>query len=1256
MSETRDPSPKEPPRRKRHWILRTLLVLLILIIVIALVVQIVLWTDIPRGLVIGQVEKNLGLRVNARSLSTGWLGHTVLHDVDLGLPLSDKTFLKVPTMKVHTNTLFGLMLGNGVAVKAIELDKPTLNIWQDENGRWNLQEVAALVAGALGKKPAEAKSSSTAPAVPNVRITDGTIVVTDIQKRTTTIAPLELSGYAETPISWAYDLRVQPDPSQPPRVGLKGRLAPGGIWQHQVDLGIQNIADWITPWNPNPPAFYLAMSWQGQFSNAGLAGQLNLHQFQLGENQAHGIVNIAQGGGEYRLNPSNLLIKPAQHIAPEIKVSSGSILYNGSEALLRQLVVNIYQGAVRLDGSYNPNAHTGQVDAHWEQLVVGKGVKSNGEMHARASHPLPNLVVFEGNVSSNGTAASGPWETRVNLGARGSTWQDFDWTIEAPLLQWHRSIPFKLDGLKFVGGLHPQDANGQKVSVLTLSSASLPINDILSGNGSYRLDKDQAWKLHLEGRNWKFQPLHDTLVSFVVDSHGDKIAANLDNLGIKGADTTLSLRGSYTYGIPKPVHADVTLTNAEDVNPAADVQQTAELLHGTLQGNASVEGTLAPALLEIKGTLKGREVDVFERHVGDIVMAINGDLDSDRLDLRTDHLQLFGGNWDLESSYQLDTDDIDLGVTIKDLSLRQLAGLADRRDVSGSLDGKLTVHVPALHFDPNFIHVDSTATLKDVRALDMALADEVTLNTTLDGGNLKINPLTIRHGHGQGEVHVAMNVNNPYRLDTSVSITQWPLDIAGAQLHADASVTVPDLQIDLPRKPSSKPKTLRIPGPSPTEANAQNVGEDPQKQAQFRAYANQVDIRANATLRGKPLGDLQLYAAAWERVLDVRAIHARLLNGRADGQARLDFADFTKSTGELTWSNLDPTLLTVFYPSTKDFSGLATGNARLAPAEIEHPLEPLAVVIKNQFNNGHWRTVPVLDAVIVAYVGKNPEDPQGAYRVVLGSGDDQTSVIRMDNGLVRIWGRVGRHANSTLAAQANISLEGLSLDPLVKAYDKSAKPMPGRLGGAITALFATQPGSAETDVLAFPAQAPATQPTTTAPSTQPSDASEKFLRRLYADGDVKLTQANLVGYGPIADLYNLMHLGPGLDRPIGTGNVRFHLEQGMFRVQQFRYFNRGVEARGVATVRQIWNLPDNPIDGTLIGTAQPLRQKKLPLLADINDILAALQRNFTTIAISGTVRNPSRRVILFGDVGDEMRRFIIGDVSSELGSEGNVGQ
>ena len=1270
MAESSDQPQK--PRKKSKWrrLAWALLILLLLVIVIAVVVQIVLWTNIPRRVVIGQVEKNLGLRINASSLSTGWLGHTELHDVDLGLPLSDKAFLKVPTMKVHTNTLFGLALGNGLAVKAIELDRPTLYVVQDQAGQWNLAEVAKLVAAALGEKPAEAKSKSSAPSVPNVKIVDGTIIVVDQRQRTATIQPLELNGYAETPLSWAYDVRIQPDPNLPPRVGIKGRLVPGGMWQHEVEVGIQNIADWIKPWDASPPAFYLAVTWQGQMSTAGIGGRLDVQKFQFGPTEAYGTLTASRTGGEVRINPSNLLIKTQQHLVPQVKLTSGSLVYNGSELRLEQLLLNIFGGAVKVDGLVNPKAHTGELSAQWRELALAKAVKSNGSFHLAASAPLPNEAIVDAQINASGTAASGPWETRVAFDAKGTSFSDLDWKADVPLLQWHRTIPFKLDGLALAGGLHPKQEQDKKVPQLTLKSIGFPIPNLLSGHGEYTFDKDENWSLHVEGRNWKFRPLKDSLLSFVFDGHGDHILAHLDNLGLQFADTTVSLNGTYTYGIPKPVKAALTLTNVQPVNPETGVQRAAMLLRGTVQGNAALEGELVPLDLTIKGTLSGREVDVLKYHIGQVVMTVDGNVDSDKAAIHTNQLRLLGGDWQLAGTYMLDTDDIDLGLSIKNLALHDAAAVANVEDVSGTFDSELDVHVPGLRFDPNSIAINAKGGLHAVHAMGFTLLDQASFAASLSEGQIKVDPIHIRRENGQGTITVAGDVNNPYRLDTSIKITKWPLDLAAAKLHADVTVNIPELRIELPRKPSAKPKVLQIPGPSPAVAASSGSKQPTDAQeATLRAYGHRVDISGAATLDGKPLGDLEVYAGVWERVLDVRAIHLHMLGGRADGQARLDFGHFTTSTAEITWENLDTTVLTTFYPELKDMGGTMTGNLRLAPSEVNRPLEPLAFVLKNSFINGHWRNIPVYDATIIGYIGKDSLDPQGGYRVVLGSGDHQTSTIHLDDGVVRLWGRIGRHANSTMAVQANVSIDRLDLDTAVHAFDKTAAAMPGRLTGDFTALYATPMPQRYEALYAFPAQGPTIKPTTrtTGPSTtqaatraiaaatEPASHSaeyEKFLSPLVLDGDVKLSDANLGNFSVVAGLYNMMHAGVGLDKPIGTGDVRFHLERGTFHVNHLRYFNRGVEVRATATATHVWDLPDNPITGVAVGTLQPLKVKKLPLLADINDILAAIQRDLTTVAISGDVRKPKITPMFFGDAGGEFRRFIAGDVNSELGTNG----
>ena len=93
-------------------------------------------------------------------------------------------------------------------------------------------------------------------------------------------------------------------------------------------------------------------------------------------------------------------------------------------------------------------------------------------------------------------------------------------------------------------------------------------------------------------------------------------------------------------------------------------------------------------------------------------------------------------------------------------------------------------------------------------------------------------------------------------------------------------------------------------------------------------------------------------------------------------------------------------------------AGNSTARPGLAPAEVAHPLEPLAVVIKNKFVGGAGHG-SLDDATIIAFVGKDPLVLDGGYRVVLGSGDNETSTIRMNGGVVKIW--AGRESMATTA-------------------------------------------------------------------------------------------------------------------------------------------------------------------------------------------------------------------------------------------------
>src|SRR5579863_2662768 len=82
-------APGPPRRRLRRWLWRIAVFLIGTALLVGIVIQLVLWTGLPKSIVVSQVEKGLGLRMGAASVSSGWLGHTTLHGVKLALPLSE---------------------------------------------------------------------------------------------------------------------------------------------------------------------------------------------------------------------------------------------------------------------------------------------------------------------------------------------------------------------------------------------------------------------------------------------------------------------------------------------------------------------------------------------------------------------------------------------------------------------------------------------------------------------------------------------------------------------------------------------------------------------------------------------------------------------------------------------------------------------------------------------------------------------------------------------------------------------------------------------------------------------------------------------------------------------------------------------------------------------------------------------------------------------------------------------------------------
>jgi hypothetical protein len=110
--------------------------------------------------------------------------------------------------------------------------------------------------------------------------------------------------------------------------------------------------------------------------------------------------------------------------------------------------------------------------------------------------------------------------------------------------------------------------------------------------------------------------------------------------------------------------------------------------------------------------------------------------------------------------------------------------------------------------------------------------------------------------------------------------------------------------------------------------------------------------------------------------------------------------------------------------------------------------------------------------------------------------------------------------------------------------------------------------------------------------------------------------------------------------------VEARLENGTLYASNVQYFNRGTDAIVRLTSPEIWNFPDNVIDGTAIGSLRPLAALKLPLVSDIQATLDAAAGNFRELRISGTWRKVRTTPIAFVEIGKEMRDLLIGDISN----------
>jgi hypothetical protein len=1144
------------------------------------------------------------------------------------------------------------------------------------DGRWNLQEAAELIRRASGGKTAEGQPPTQAagpPQLPRVTLTDGTIRVIDLAGRQATLNPLNVKGSPDGPLVWDFEV------TESDRLKITGQVAPGGDWSHHAKLELKNLGPLVKPLlqHPSPSTvqaleeFKLRGTWIGRAADH-FSGRLDFDDLFVAGATATGPMSVSLADGVVTLLPTGLVVtspkRAGREVMPPARAAAGAVYVDPRSVTIKDLSLGFAGGEIRASGSYAWDRGAGKIEAWWNKLAYPAGMTHGGSLVASLSQPWPDQPVINVSVVTHGhTGNADTWNAQVDLAGKGLAWDNIDWTLKAPRLTYEQpSQAYNLDGINA-----RLATRGRTVS---LDSIDVPPGNLygkwkrgkLDGFGKYDMT-DGQWFAYVSGRGWPISPRSSTPADFQIDAYGDGAWARLKQFFMEGAGLQVTAVGDVYYrarGMPANLHLYAKAPPVEyawrerGADPRDDVR-----LSGRLYSELHVTGAAAtPLRLDIDGKLFAHEFKQNGRALGNVVMRISGRATDDALALQTDRLKLFGGEWDLSARYRWNDRLTDVTVVLGEISLARFDDfLRPPPNIRGTLQGRWVVRVP--DFDLKQMEVDgeytihklakanapapTTAPTAAVASRDpRSAADLQAVQASHVRGPDSISPRT---GPATRDVPVVQTsadrsyTTSPTTVPTAavaVATTQ-PDDIpiadviTGKVTAADGMVAFDPIK--LRRRSGIANAKLTFPITAPREAHLDlSVGGWPVDYKDVRRRPSNLliwfDTKLDLDLKKlEASGPLKVHRAViakqeetvavitadaevQRRRIDVKSIKGEGLGGTIAGDGYVYLDTPLQSSGRIDWNDIDAEAITALMPYTEGLVGKYSGALRFSPVtpnEDRDATGPFRVTGRISAQNGALNGIQIGDATFVLY------------------GDFHRAVLHrfewnIAGGLLKGWARFTDYAGDKFA-HLNLQFESLDLDQLIyaaKSQPKDHKAVPGRVSGQ--AIAAGNPFTPE--------------------------------GRRSASGDVtlSLTDSDLANVAFVNALYTVMSIKWDRSHPTGRGYVSARLEGPRLEVPILRYTNRGVDIWANAAVVDIFKVGDSPIEGTAAGSARPLKDLKLPFMADVDKVLAALQGGLATVAIEGTVKQPKPRVIPFAASSDTFRRFMLGEVSEA--TKGSAGR
>lgn len=897
----------------KRWIIIIAVSLAVLAVVAVIAVQVVLMTDLPRRLILDAVVKKTGLGVQVESMSIRWSGRTTVRGATVATPLDDETFLTLDTLQLHHHSLPVLLLTRSLGLRSVRVERPELSLWRDEQGRWNVQNVADH----LASLPSESEGPSLS--LPNIEVEEASVQIAEPNGPSRAVGPIHFEGTADRGAVWRFALEV-PDGGT-----LSGELIEGGNWAHRVTFdAAPTVALQESVLGQALADLRVAGRWEGRMESGNLRGALRLAQLKAGSASIAGEISVATQPGSLTVSPESLVLSEPNLGDFQPRVAGGRIRLSQAVLSVDGVRVRTSTGAARVDGRWDLDSQAGDLTTTWAGHMPGQVAEYNGVVQAEVQSPRHGLKQAHLTASAKVQGDAGTWRVAVETDAAGSEWGQSLWKTTLREFSWNHD-----DREIDLGGATAE------VSVdaprVRLASLSLPRDAKVGAKAQLDWQTGQ-WSAQFDTTGLRLAQSDQSAWNIRVRGEGDSRNAVIAELQVAEGLSSMTGKGQISFET-RQVHDAHISAQWPDRAPSGQGGQTQN--RGQWTAEVDVSGSVQPLALETDSVLKGRNVRLGKRQVAQLEVPVQAQVDATRVAITTSPFTLLGGRWQFSGRHDLVETETQLDLTIENLSLRNAAEMAGSPiQCGGQASAQLQVTVPGFDFSRTLAYGGWEVADLSIPPFDAATGQG---QIRIAGGLVQCDEIELRQDQGHAKGALRFRLDQPQRLSINFTSTDWPTRIEGQPvvLVTDSDVEV---ELDLQAKSADGKGSLA----------ARLLADD----NQFGRFDTKIEIAG--------------------RTLMVDELRGTVLGGSVEGQARIPLDQLTTSSAQVKWQDIHPDQIASWLPQASRVGGVASGSlVAHQTSEQERPLGPLRIDVQSQIADGRFGAAEIRDANVVAYLSSS---------------------------------------------------------------------------------------------------------------------------------------------------------------------------------------------------------------------------------------------------------------------------------------------